>query len=111
MKKPCRNIRCRNLTEGSYCDNCKHEKKETRPSASSRGYDRKWSNASKNYLRENPLCVHCLAQNKIVLAQCVDHIKAHKGNMTLFWDRKNWQSLCNSCHSKKTVKEDMGRWY
>jgi 5-methylcytosine-specific restriction protein A len=38
----------------------------------------------------------------------VDHIKPHKGDMTLFWDRTNWQSLCGPCHSAKTAAEDGG---
>lgn len=28
----------------------------------------------------------------------VDHIIPHKGDMTLFWDPDNWQSLCFWCH-------------
>ncbi|WP_353056028.1 hypothetical protein [Mesobacillus subterraneus] len=28
--------------------------------------------------------------------------------MILFWNVHNWQSLCASCHSSKTVKEDGG---
>jgi 5-methylcytosine-specific restriction protein A len=38
----------------------------------------------------------------------VDHIIPHKGNMNLFWDKRNWQSMCGRCHSKKTAKEDGG---
>ena len=30
----------------------------------------------------------------------VDHIMPHKGNMALFWNRANWQPLCNHCHSQ-----------
>lgn len=110
MLKPCRNIRCKQLTKSGYCDNCKISKPQTRPNANKRGYDGKWRKESKMYLQANPLCVHCQQQGKIVLAECVDHIVPHKGNMRLFWDVSNWQSLCNSCHSRKTVKEDMGKW-
>jgi 5-methylcytosine-specific restriction protein A len=28
--------------------------------------------------------------------------------MVLFWNRSNWQSLCHSCHSRKTASEDGG---
>lgn len=38
----------------------------------------------------------------------MDHIVPHKGDMTLFWDRNNWQSLCSACHKRKTVLEDGG---
>lgn len=59
-----------------------------------------------SFLMANPLCNHCGG-----VATVVDHIKAHKGDKTLFWDVTNWQSLCESCHNRKTAKEDMGRWY
>ena len=36
----------------------------------------------------------------------VDHIRPHRGDPVLFWDEKNWQSLCKSCHDKKTWNED-----
>jgi HNH endonuclease len=39
---------------------------------------------------------------------CVDHIVPHRGDMTLFWDPTNWQTLCDSCHGKKTTREDGG---
>ncbi|NMA84113.1 MAG: HNH endonuclease [Epulopiscium sp.] len=37
----------------------------------------------------------------------VDHIKPHKGNEDLFYDINNLQSLCKSCHDRKTAKEDL----
>jgi len=44
------------------------------------------------------------------MATVVDHITPHKGDNDLFWDRANWQSLCESCHNRKTAAEDMGAW-
>lgn len=39
----------------------------------------------------------------------VDHVVPHRGDKNLFWNaRGNWQALCVSCHSRKTVKEDGG---
>ncbi|WP_233882799.1 HNH endonuclease [Brevibacillus laterosporus] len=43
-------------------------------------------------------------------ATVVDHIVPHKGDKTLFWDRKNWQPLCEQCHNRKTAREDRGTW-
>lgn len=79
-----------------------------RPSASKRGYSRKWAEASKGFLREHPLCVHCLRRGLTVEAVEVDHIVAHRGDMGLFWTRENWQPLCHACHSRKTYLEDGG---
>lgn len=77
-------------------------------SASQRGYTSAWRRAREGFLREHPLCAHCLAEGRYVSATDVDHIKPHKGDKTLFWDRNNWQALCHSCHSKKTAREDGG---
>jgi 5-methylcytosine-specific restriction protein A len=65
-----------------------------RVGARARGYTRDWDIARSNYLVFNPWCVMC---NQI--ATVVDHIVPHKGSMTLFWDKANWQSLCRTCHS------------
>jgi 5-methylcytosine-specific restriction protein A len=34
-----------------------------------------------------------------------DHIIPRRGNQQLFWDRNNWQRLCDGCHGLKTLKE------
>ena len=39
----------------------------------------------------------------------VDHIRDHKGDWGLFTDRENLQSLCHSCHSRKTAAEMLGK--
>jgi 5-methylcytosine-specific restriction protein A len=39
----------------------------------------------------------------------VDHIKDHRGDMTLFWDSAgNWQPLCKPCHGIKTADGGIG---
>lgn len=47
----------------------------------------------------------------ITEATVVDHIKPHRGDQKLFWDRGNWQALCKSCHDNKTLKEDINPVY
>lgn len=79
-----------------------------RENSHKRGYTNKWRDARAQYLREHSLCVHCMRNNFITPATEVDHIVPHKGDMNLFWDRKNWQPLCKTCHSAKTVREDGG---
>lgn len=81
---------------------------ERRKKTAERGYGGKWRAASKGHLKANPLCVHCKEKDIVRAAKCVDHIIPHKGNGALFWDPLNWQSLCYSCHSRKTVLEDGG---
>ncbi len=52
--------------------------------------------------------MECERRGKVKLATEVDHIIPHKGDMSLFWDPSNWQSLCHACHSRKTAREDGG---
>lgn len=73
-----------------------------RGSPRERGYDSRWDRARKAFLAAHPLCVlHALA-DMVVPATVVDHIVPHRGDRALFWDRKNWQPLCETCHNRKT---------
>lgn len=69
-----------------------------RRSAASRGYDHRWRKESKAFLALQPWCVK-LGEGCTLIATLVDHVKPHKGNMVLFWDRTNWQPLCDHCHN------------
>lgn len=40
------------------------------------------------------------------MATVVDHIVPHRGDQKLFWDRSNWQPLCEHHHNVKTMTED-----
>ncbi|MET3578213.1 5-methylcytosine-specific restriction endonuclease McrA [Mesorhizobium robiniae] len=74
----------------------------TRPNARQRGYTREWEKARANFIALHPTCRYCPAP-----ATVVDHVKAHKGNMTLFWNKANWQPLCTPCHS--SIKQSRER--
>ena len=80
-----------------------------RQSSTQRGYGSRWQKAREAWLREHPLCVDHLARGQLVAATVVDHVRPHKGDLKLFWDRHNWQSLCKNCHdSIKQAKERSG---
>jgi 5-methylcytosine-specific restriction enzyme A len=66
-------------------------------------YGRRWRTVSKAHIQRNPLCVRCGRG-----ATVCDHIVPHKGDEQLFHDATNLQSLCKSCHDRKTVQEDGG---
>ena len=53
----------------------------------------------------HPLCVHCYMEGIIKQADEVDHIIPHRGDADLFWDERNWQSLCREHHARKTARE------
>lgn len=72
-----------------------------RPSAAARGYDGEWREASKRFLREHRFCRRCGR-----VATLVDHIRPHRGDRSIFWDRNNWQALCTSCHSSGKQRDE-----
>lgn len=116
-KKPCNAQGCNVLTRNPrYCDDhadigksAEAKRKERRRETSAqRGYSYKWQQARKAYLTKHPLCVECERQGLVVAATDLDHVVPHKGDMGVFWDSSNWQSLCHPCHSRKTASEDGG---
>ena len=69
-------------------------------------YTGKWRRVRRAYLKAHPYCVKCLLRGVIKRAAVVDHITPHQGDERLMWDAKNYQSLCASCHNKKTAEEN-----
>lgn len=57
------------------------------------------------HIRKEPLCRECRAHGVNRRGDDVDHIIPHEGDMTLFLDEDNLQTLCRSHHSIKTAKE------
>lgn len=51
------------------------------------------------------------AEGHITMATVVDHIIPHRGDQKLFWDRSNWQPLCEHHHNVKTMTEDRFKEY
>lgn len=82
---------------------------ERRAPASSKGYGWKWMHAARAFRREHPLCVCCQANGATSAAEVVDHVVPHRGDERLFWDARNWQSLCHWCHNN--VKSALERKY
>jgi 5-methylcytosine-specific restriction endonuclease McrA len=79
-------------------------------SSTQRGYGYRWQRARAGHLISEPLCRMCKAEGKLRPATIVDHIIPHRGDKRLFWDRKNWQSLCTTHHdSTKQAEEKTGR--
>ena len=78
---------------------------DPRPSASRRGYGAIWQRARAGFLKDHPLCKSCQSRQKTIPATVVDHIIPHKGDTSLFWDRANWQPLCERCHNRKSARE------
>ena len=79
-----------------------------RGSRHERGYTSKWAYARARYLFSHPLCVECMRGGHVTAATVVDHRIPHRGDMKLFWDKGNWQSLCKPHHDEKTAREEGG---
>lgn len=115
-KSPCTAPGCRALVEGGgRCQQHQRVARQisdaSRGTAHERGYGARWQKASKAWLRAHPLCQCPDCQEgklQVTVATLVDHIIPHKGDMRLFWDNTNWQSMAKPCHDRKTAREDGG---
>jgi len=85
---------------------CQLAREAARQSSSDRGYNAKWQRESAAFLAlpSNQFCACGCGRP----ADMVDHIVAHKGNMKLFWDKKNWQPMNRRCNSRKAAKYEGG---
>jgi len=94
------------VAPGAICQ-CQAQRKaeadKRRPTARQRGYDSKWDIERRAFLAlpANGKCNRCPNP-----ATVVDHIKPHRGDRKLFWDRRNWQPLCAHCHNSKKQSEE-----
>lgn len=110
---PCQHPGCPALIPygKQYCE--KHAPLHTadRESAGKRGYNSRWRRESKAFLAAHPLCAECQKEGRYVQATVVDHIVPHRGDQKLFWDRSNWQPLCEHHHNVKTMTKDRYQEY
>jgi len=65
-----------------------------------------WRRIREQQLTKQPFCVDCSTDEALVPANTVDHIDGNAWNNSM----DNLQSMCVSCHSRKTVREDMDTW-
>lgn len=81
------------------------KRQEVRQHDNSKFYQSKQWRATRNfYMQTNPLCEQCKRKGITTAGQCVDHIKpiSMGGHQT---NSSNLQTLCNSCHAKKSSLE------
>lgn len=72
-----------------------------------RGYGGAWQRFRESWLAEHPLCRSCEDRGLIVAATDVDHVIPHRGDPVRFW-LGPFQSLCGSCHGRKSAGEARG---
>lgn len=69
-----------------------------------------WQRLRRNQLTLQPLCQISLSLGEIVAADVVDHIRPHKGNIELFYDPTNLQSLCKHMHDTICQQMELGTY-
>lgn len=70
-------------------------------------YDTKRWKALRLYqLGIEPLCRLCKQVDRLTPACVADHVKPHKGDISMFFDATNLQSLCKPCHDTVKSREE-----
>lgn len=69
-------------------------------------HNQKWKKLREKKLSQNPLCEVCFKTGEEV-----DHILNHKGNVVLFFEFENLQTLCKKCHARKSMMETKINYY
>ena len=99
--------------------------RSSKQSSTQRGYDYRWQKARAAFLKDHPFCAYCLRDVGIcatavadVILECaarnvpvpygnvVDHRIPHRGDKALFWDQSNWQTLCQTHHSRDKQRQE-----
>lgn len=77
-----------------------------RGTSAQRGYGARWQDESKGFLAlpGNERCACGCGR----IADMVDHIRAPKGDMALFWSRSNWQPFARICNTRKAIATEGG---
>jgi 5-methylcytosine-specific restriction protein A len=58
-----------------------------------------WHRLRRDFRARVTCCAFCGIRFSAEVRCNVDHIKPHRGNLTLLMDRRNLQGLCGRCHS------------
>lgn len=107
--RPCKHPGCCNLVPSGYCveHRTQHRSQRSEEAQSWRWMygTNVWRRMRSAQLLREPFCRECARQGIRTRATDVDHIRDHKGDWAVFTDPGNLQSLCHSCHSRKTLAE------
>ncbi|MBY3543659.1 HNH endonuclease [Rhizobium laguerreae] len=69
----------------------------------------RWQRLREHQLSTQPLCEFCMVTEDVTAADVVDHREAHKGQLDLFYDPSNLQSLCKYHHDSAKQMIDNGK--
>ena len=109
-KKPCRHPGCPELINETFCEKHKREDNKIynqyKRDELSRTFYRtqRWIETRKKKLHISPFCEECQRNGTMVVGKIVDHIVPIKQGGEPY-DLDNLQTLCWSCHSRKSIEE------
>ncbi len=114
-KKPCAHPGCGRLVQRGRCslhqqEQLERRRQHNREYSSQRDKDGqfysgdRWPRFRKWYLSSHPTCVECGRGGKVV-----DHIKPRRDFPDLAYDEGNCQTLCVSCHNRRTRLTESGK--
>lgn len=110
MQKPlhvCQHPGCHVLTCNTYCEAHKPKRQRYASASWHSWYSLPiWRRMRNAQLTQEPFCRECAKHDRRTKATEVDHVTPHRGRWELFTDPGNLQSLCHSCHSRKTMAEN-----
>ncbi len=90
------------------CDAHERKKQKMRRDTEGNPYNNsRWRALRSAWLQEHPLCAACEKAGRVTAGTVCDHIAPHKGDPVKFWSGP-FQTLCATCHSSKTTREDGG---
>lgn len=70
-------------------------------------YDTKrWKALRLYHMGTEPICRMCKQVDRITPVAVVDHVKPHKGDIELFFDDTNLQSLCVTHHNATKQRQE-----
>ena len=121
MRKICSRCSRLALTGKQYCQICikrpifKKQAKWTSNKKRKNPYplqnDKRWKQVRNQFIDQNPWCARHQIAGRLVGAQHVDHILPVRLRPDLAYDPEWLQSLCQPCHSSKTMAERSGIAY
>jgi 5-methylcytosine-specific restriction protein A len=117
---PCPVPGCPALVSSGRCATHRRAENVRRGSSTAQGYDSRWRRYARMFRLYYPLCgdrplgtpspdSECARLGKLTPAYVVDHIVPTVGRHDpQFYDSRNHQSLCESCHQAKRWRESRG---
>jgi 5-methylcytosine-specific restriction endonuclease McrA len=99
------------IAQGGLCP-CERRRasarKDARPSASARGYDREWRRLTAGFLTAHPYCSDCSEKGLTTPATVVGHVVSVWKDPSRRLDPTNWKPLCRGCNARDAHREKKG---